>query len=56
MSIVGVIGGVDTHADVQVAAAIDHNGGESFPTKQAGNEILAGWLTGLGDSEPDRSH
>ena len=35
MRIVGVTGGVDTHADVHVAAAVDDNGGllgfESFP-------------------------
>ena len=50
MSIVGVTGGVDTHADVHVAAAVDHNGGllgiESFPTNEAGYESLAGWLVG----------
>jgi transposase len=52
MSIVGVTGGVDTHADVHVAAAIDHNGGvlgiESFPTNDSGYESLAGWLAGFG--------
>lgn len=52
MSIVGVTGGVDTHADVHVAAAIDHNGGllgvESFPTNGAGYEELLGWLVGFG--------
>ncbi len=52
MSIVGVIGGVDTHADVHVAAAIDHNGGvlgiESFPTSEVGYENLAGWLASFG--------
>ncbi len=52
MSIVGVTGGVDTHADVHVAAAIDRNGGvlgiESFPTSHAGYESLAGWLAGFG--------
>ena len=52
MSIVGVIGGVDTHADVHVAAAVDHNGGvlgiESFPTTQGGYEELAGWMAGHG--------
>jgi transposase len=43
---------VDTHADVHVAAAIDHNGGllgiESFPTNEVGYESLAGWLAGFG--------
>jgi transposase len=52
MSIVGVTGGVDTHADVHVAAAVDDNGGvlgiESFPTNHAGYEDLAGWLAGHG--------
>ncbi len=45
----GVFGGVDTHADVHVAAAIDENGGvlgiESFPTNGAGYERLTRWLT-----------
>jgi len=27
MRIVGVTGGVDTHADTHLAAALDHNGG-----------------------------
>jgi len=52
MRIVGVTGGVDTHADVHVAAAIDHNGGllgvESFPADRAGYEELLGWLVGFG--------
>ena len=47
-----VIGGVDTHADVHVAAAIDSNGGllgvESFPADSAGYEELLGWLVGFG--------
>ena len=42
----------DTHADVHVAAAVDHNGGllgvESFPADQAGYESLIGWLAGFG--------
>jgi len=52
MRIVGVSGGVDTHADTHVAAAVDHNGGllgvESFPADRAGYEGLLGWLTGFG--------
>jgi transposase len=52
MAIVGIIGGVDTHADVHVAAAVDHNGGllgvESFPADLAGYESLLGWLCGFG--------
>jgi len=48
----GVVGGVDTHADVHVAAAVDSNGGvlgvESFPTDTVGYEALAAWLVGFG--------
>jgi transposase len=55
MRIVGVTGGVDTHADTHVAAAVDHNGGllgiESFPADQAGYETLLGWLVGFGEVE-----
>ena len=47
-----VVGGVDTHADAHVAAALDSNGGvlgvESFPADQAGFEDLLGWLVGFG--------
>ena len=46
-----VTGGVDTHADVHVAAAVDANGGvlgvESFATTPSGYVALAGWLAGL---------
>ena len=52
MRIVGVTGGVDTHADTHVAAAIDHNGGllgvESFPADQTGFDELLVWLVGFG--------
>ena len=55
MRIVGVTGGVDTHADTHVAAAVDHNGGllgiESFDADQAGFEELLGWLVGFGPVE-----
>jgi len=48
----GVVGGVDTHADVHVAAALDQNGGllgiESFPTDGAGYRSLLSWLLGFG--------
>jgi transposase len=48
-----VVGGVDTHADAHVAAAIDSNGGmlgiESFPADLAGFEALLGWLTSFGE-------
>ena len=52
MRIVGITGGVDTHADTHVSAAVDHNGGllgiESFPADRAGFEELLGWLVGFG--------
>ena len=52
MRIVEVTGGVDTHADNHVAAAVDHNGGllgvESFPASETGYEDLLGWLVGFG--------
>ena len=48
MRIVEVTGGVDTHADSHVAAAIDDNGGllgiESFPVSKAGYVELLAWL------------
>ncbi len=47
-----VTGGVDTHADVHVAAAVDANGGvlgvASFATTPGGFRELHGWLTGFG--------
>ena len=47
-----VTGGVDTHADVHVAAAVDANGGvlgvESFATTPAGYVQLSGWLSAFG--------
>jgi transposase len=47
-----VTGGVDTHADVHVGAAVDANGGvlgvESFATTPAGYVQLHGWLAGFG--------
>jgi transposase len=56
MSMVRIItGGVDTHADQHVAAAIDHNGGvlgtEPFPADQAGYEALLAWLFSHGAVE-----
>jgi hypothetical protein len=48
-----VTGGVDTHADVHVAAVVDANGGvlgvRSFATTPAGFAELHGWLTGFGE-------
>jgi len=53
MRIVGITGGVDTHADNHVAASVDHNGGllgiESFPADRSGFEELLGWLVGFGE-------
>ena len=53
--VLNVVGGVDTHADQHVAAAIDSNGGvlgiESFPADLAGYESLLGWLVGFGTLE-----
>ena len=47
-----MVSGVDTHADVHVAAALDENGGvlgvESFPVTEAGYCRLAEWLSGFG--------
>ncbi len=47
-----VTGGVDTHLDVHVAAAVDHLGGvlatESFPTNAAGYRRLLTWLRAFG--------
>ena len=48
-----ITGGVDTHLDVHVAAALDANGGvlgiESFPTTTAGYQQLFDWLRGFGE-------
>jgi len=57
MTIVGktrpVTGGVDTHLDVHVAAALDANGGllgvESFPAERSGYAALHTWLTSFGE-------
>jgi len=48
-----IVGGVDTHADTHVAAAVDANGGilgvESFPADESGFEALLGWLASYGE-------
>jgi transposase len=50
---VDVIGGVDTHGDVHVAAALDHIGRlldtASFATTAAGNRELLAWLRSHGE-------
>jgi transposase len=47
-----ITGGVDTHADVYVAAALDPIGGllgvREFPATAAGYARLLGWLGGFG--------
>ena len=47
-----ITGGVDTHADVHVAAALDPVGGllgvREFPVTPAGYACLLGWLAGFG--------
>jgi transposase len=47
-----ITGGVDTHLDVHVAAALDDIGGllgvESFEASMAGNDKLLGWLGSFG--------
>ena len=47
-----ITGGVDTHADVHVAAALDPVGGllgvQEFPATPAGYACLLGWLGGFG--------
>ncbi|MEP6761108.1 MAG: transposase [Sporichthyaceae bacterium] len=47
-----VTGGVGTHLDLHVAAAVDHLGGvlgtQSFPTTAAGYRQLLGWLGSFG--------
>jgi hypothetical protein len=47
-----ITGGVDTHADVHVAAALDPIGGllgvREFPVTAAGYAGLLGWLGGFG--------
>src|SRR6184192_3956006 len=47
-----ITGGVDTHADMHVAAALDPIGGllgvQEFPATPAGYAQLLGWLGGFG--------
>ena len=48
-----ITGGVDTHADMHVAAALDSVGGllgvQEFPATAAGYAELLGWLRSLGN-------
>jgi transposase len=52
MGMVEVVGGVDTHADFHVVAAVDANGGvldvERFPVSVEGYEAVLAWQTNLG--------
>jgi transposase len=47
-----VTGGIDTHLDFHVAAAVDSNGGvlgvETFDTTTGGYRQLVAWLSGFG--------
>jgi len=47
-----LVGGVDTHLDVHVAAVVDPNGGvlgiKSFPTRSAGYNDLSSWMYSFG--------
>jgi transposase len=51
----GITGGVDTHLDVHVAAALDDRGAllgvESFATTTEGYKLLLGWLSDFGPVE-----
>jgi len=50
-----IVGGVDTHRDINVAAVVDMNGGllgvESFRTTADGHKLLASWMSGFGTIE-----
>ena len=50
-----IVGGVDTHRDINVAAVVDMNGGllgvESFRTTADGHKMLAAWMHGFGTIE-----
>jgi transposase len=50
-----IVGGVDTHRDVNVAAVVDMNGGllgvESFRTSAEGHRLLSSWMSGFGTIE-----
>ena len=53
MRIVEVTGGVDTHADNHMAAAVDQNGGllgvESFPASETGRGSRRGSMQAVGE-------
>ena len=47
-----VVGRVDTHTDIQVAAIVDHSNqvlsSESFPTTRYGYKKMLGWMLSFG--------
>lgn len=51
--LLSVTGGIDTHRDFHVAAAVDPNGGllgvETFDTTTGGYRRLVAWLAAFGD-------
>lgn len=48
-----IVGGVDTHKDIHVAAIVDHKdrllGVESFPTTRHGYKLMLVWMRSFGD-------
>jgi transposase len=48
-----IIGGVDTHKDLHVAAVVDHNdqvlGTQSFATTRQGYKLMLAWMRSFGD-------
>ncbi len=48
-----VIGGVETHKDLHVAAVVDHRdrvpGTESFPTTRHRYRLMLAWMRSFGD-------
>ena len=54
-----ITGGVDTHLDVHVAAALDERGAllgvESFATTESGYKKLLSWLSDFGPSSSSAS-
>ncbi|OCJ58723.1 hypothetical protein A6U94_24420 [Agrobacterium tumefaciens] len=53
-----VIGGVDTHRDLHVAAVVDYRdcvlGTESFPTTRHGYRLMLAWMRSFGRLRRDR--
>jgi len=55
-----VVGGVDTHKDLHVAAVVDHCdrvlGTESFPTTRHGYGLMLAWMRSFGVSSASGSN